>query len=402
MRRNQTNSALFNRHTIAAIGDSQTDLTAFYGVAPEAMWTSKLSQKLNRLGALTRARVFGASGDTTAQMLGRADILFQYDTPKIGVVYGGVNDPYSTATGTAQAGTSTTITLASGATGLAGSYIGQVITTTGGTGSGQTKTIIGYVGSTKVATVDSAWSVTPNATTTYSIAIPTQAQTQANIQALVKVLKFKAVGAGAGLGCMVWNQASLPANGAVGQRYVVMQDNSTTGGAQRTSTIQNANIPGDYSAAIVQTVWEYRNPQAGELGWARVALASTPSFSDGVAKVIVLTNNYLNWAASAGDNYNTRTGTGTQFAAYIPIRSAATAASSAESVTLCDQYDFESKLIFGGTFNGLVLASETVQGSNTYHYTAGNQHFSSYGHDCVARAMAQTIVNANWLTDLQS
>ncbi len=73
-------------------------------------------------------------------------------------------------TGTAQAGAASTITLASGASASNNFYRGTVITTTGGTGSGQTRQIKSYVGSTKVATVTPAWSVTPDATTTYSIA----------------------------------------------------------------------------------------------------------------------------------------------------------------------------------------------------------------------------------------
>ena len=74
-------------------------------------------------------------------------------------------------TGTAQAGGSMTITLASSDTVSSNGYINSTITLTGGTGSGQTKTIQAYNSITKVATVDSPWSVTPNATTTYSIVV---------------------------------------------------------------------------------------------------------------------------------------------------------------------------------------------------------------------------------------
>ncbi len=70
--------------------------------------------------------------------------------------------------GTAQAGSATTITLASGSSSTDGAYVGGTLTTTGGTGSGQTKTITAYDGLTKVATV-STWSVNPDATTTYTI-----------------------------------------------------------------------------------------------------------------------------------------------------------------------------------------------------------------------------------------
>ena len=56
-------------------------------------------------------------------------------------------------TGTAQAGGTNTITLDSGASSTDDLYIGSSIRTTGGTGSGQTRYISDYVGSSKVATV---------------------------------------------------------------------------------------------------------------------------------------------------------------------------------------------------------------------------------------------------------
>jgi hypothetical protein len=180
-----------------------------------------------------------------------------------------------------------------------------------------------------------------------------------------------------------------------------MRDNSTTGGAPRNASNQNANITGDYSGAPVQSVWEWRNPRAGESGWARVAVAGTPTFADGVSQVLVFTPSYLNWG-SGGDSYNTATSTGSQFADYVPIRSAATAAAASESVTLCDVYDYQSKLIYGGMFAGQTVAVETAQGAESYHYTAGNQHYSAYGHDTVARAAALTIINAGWTTGLQN
>jgi len=75
-------------------------------------------------------------------------------------------------TGTAQAGsTSTTIKLAAASSATDDAYTAMYVTITGGTGSGQTKLITDYVGSTKVATVDSAWTTIPDATSTYSLAV---------------------------------------------------------------------------------------------------------------------------------------------------------------------------------------------------------------------------------------
>jgi hypothetical protein len=71
--------------------------------------------------------------------------------------------------GTAQAGTSTTITLKATSSATDDIYNGMSIEITGGTGVGQIRRIEDYVGSTKVATVESAWTVTPNGTSTYEV-----------------------------------------------------------------------------------------------------------------------------------------------------------------------------------------------------------------------------------------
>lgn len=70
--------------------------------------------------------------------------------------------------GTARAGsTTTTIVLAATAHGRDGAYVGMNVRTTGGTGSGQTRTITAYNGTTKVATVSPAWTTTPSTNTVY-------------------------------------------------------------------------------------------------------------------------------------------------------------------------------------------------------------------------------------------
>jgi hypothetical protein len=77
----------------------------------------------------------------------------------------------SAVTGTAQAGAAGSITLAAGASSTANIYRGCVITTTGGTGPGQTRQVLTYNGTTKVATVTPNWTVTPDNTTTYAIPV---------------------------------------------------------------------------------------------------------------------------------------------------------------------------------------------------------------------------------------
>lgn len=75
---------------------------------------------------------------------------------------------------TAQAGASTAITLDASASSTAGSYVGDSIFLIGGTGGGvrgvgQHRTVVAYNTSTKVATVDRAWSTNPDATTIFWI-----------------------------------------------------------------------------------------------------------------------------------------------------------------------------------------------------------------------------------------
>ena len=70
--------------------------------------------------------------------------------------------------GTLQAGTSTTVTLKTTASATDGIYVGMYVNITGGTGSGQTRLVEAYNGTTKVATVGEAFTVTPNNTSTYT------------------------------------------------------------------------------------------------------------------------------------------------------------------------------------------------------------------------------------------
>lgn len=74
--------------------------------------------------------------------------------------------------GTAEAGAATTITLQAGrASNVDNAYVGQWVLTLGGTGPQQGRVITGYVGATRVATV-AAWTVNPDATTTYVLVEP--------------------------------------------------------------------------------------------------------------------------------------------------------------------------------------------------------------------------------------
>jgi hypothetical protein len=70
---------------------------------------------------------------------------------------------------TAQAGAATTITLDAGASATNDFYRTRWVRITGGTGVGQVRQITGYVGATKVATVNAAWATNPDNTSTFEI-----------------------------------------------------------------------------------------------------------------------------------------------------------------------------------------------------------------------------------------
>lgn len=71
--------------------------------------------------------------------------------------------------GLAQAGGSSTITLQSDASATDNQYQDGYVWIIDGTGAGQQRQITGYVGSTKIATVDQPWRVNPDATSVYVV-----------------------------------------------------------------------------------------------------------------------------------------------------------------------------------------------------------------------------------------
>src|SRR5262249_33450437 len=72
--------------------------------------------------------------------------------------------------GTALAGaTSNSVVLAATASNVTDLYVGSLIKLYSGTGSGQARTIVGYNGTTHVATMDRAWVATPDTTSQYAI-----------------------------------------------------------------------------------------------------------------------------------------------------------------------------------------------------------------------------------------
>ena len=71
--------------------------------------------------------------------------------------------------GTAQAGNSIHLTLAATASATDGIYNRNLLVIVGGTGNGQTRTIVDYDGATKIALADREWRISPDATSEYQI-----------------------------------------------------------------------------------------------------------------------------------------------------------------------------------------------------------------------------------------
>lgn len=76
---------------------------------------------------------------------------------------------FSIRSGTAQAGAGNSITLDAGASATDQIYDNNLVVITGGTGAGQTRVIVEYNGTTKVAIVDEAWEINPDATSEFQI-----------------------------------------------------------------------------------------------------------------------------------------------------------------------------------------------------------------------------------------
>lgn len=217
----------------------------------------------------------------------------------------------------------------------------------------------------------------------------TQATTQLNIEGIVMALKHGASGNEADYNIAVAGQANLPDTGLPGQRYVVLNDSSTTGGkvARR-----GGDAPTITGSAAGPTVWEYRLPRVGELGWGRVAVRATAPTA--VKRIVVVTANYQNWT-TGGDTLTT------PYAAYVPVRAAQAAAVAAQnvnaagvpSVVLADLYAFQKARIQNGEDPD--FSATGYDQAQSWHAIQNNQHHNDYGHELV-EACVEARIAASW------
>lgn len=115
-----------------------------------------------------RMLTVGAQSGVTVDSTGTGTHLAYLDVANTKLLY--VNEENTIQnSGTAQAGGATSITLAAGASASDDEYNDFYVRITGGTGEGQSRRITDYDGTTKVATVASAWGTNPDGTSTYEV-----------------------------------------------------------------------------------------------------------------------------------------------------------------------------------------------------------------------------------------
>lgn len=368
------------RPVIVCQGDSLTDPV---GLQPGyTRWTEELRRRLEAGGksavvrniAQTGARTDdgGVTGGSGKQMLNRfapfgVDVL-RPTIPDIAILWGGANDVRSVSALSQSAGVASATVASHGwATGMLADVYGA--TPSGYNVSGVSLTSANA--NTLTFAVDSGLSTPAGGSPVIRL------QTRRNLRAMVKWLKFGC------RGCYR-SQADLPAGGANGDRYVVLNDTSSTGG-QAALTGQAATISGAATAGD-PTVWEYRNGRTGELGWGRIAVAGTPyDAARGCNRIVIMGQHYLNWS-SGGDALASPYAL---WDASTGIRAEQSAAAAAEGVVYGDLYAYLRQRIVDG---------KDVQGDYAWHYANSDVHFSQYGASLVADYLMGLIaVQDGWL-----
>lgn len=150
--------------TPATAGIQDINVKNMNNVAATAITTVKAVQGLTTADTITTATNLTnapTAGDFTATM----KTSLNSATPTASLSAG---DSPVLQSGTATAGGASTITIQT-AIGADSLPVGCKIKLTGGTGAKQSRVITGYVDSTKVVTVDRAWTTNPDATTVYTI-----------------------------------------------------------------------------------------------------------------------------------------------------------------------------------------------------------------------------------------
>lgn len=240
--------------------------------------------------------------------------------------------------GTAQAGATASITLATTASSTNGTYDPAIVMIVAGTGAGQARMILQYEGSTRIASVDRDWRITPDATSEYQIVA------SANLMTTNEGL---AQGGGAS---MITLNASASAvdNTYVGQTVVLR-----TGTGQDQSRIV-ASYVGATKVATMSAAWETQ-PAAGT-GYMMLPV--------GRARVASMESGVLTAAAIAADAF-----TAAKFAADVTTELQSGLATAADVSAIKIKTDFLPSATAGAS-GGLFIAGSNAATSITTALTA--------------------------------
>jgi hypothetical protein len=165
--------------------DSSTGAMAAGVVTSTAIAANAIGASQIASNAITSAKI-AAGAITSSQIAANAIGASQIAAAALTAAKFGTDVNIQVArTGTAQAGsTSTTIKLDAGASAVDNQYNELICYIVSGTGAGQSRTVIGYVGSTKVAMVDAAWATIPDATSVFQL-LPTAGGVSGTVNANV-------------------------------------------------------------------------------------------------------------------------------------------------------------------------------------------------------------------------
>ena len=219
--------------------------------------------------------------------------------------------------GTAQAGGASSITLDSGASATDNLYKNCIVFIRSGTGAGQSNVIASYVGSTKVATMASAWATNPDSSSVFSVAAfgPSEATVAGTVTANVTQ----------------WNGTNVAAPATAGIPEVNVKNinnvsaSSVTTVAANQGTTQPVNFSGSGASAFVKADAEQVNGQSTSAAGTVTFPGSIALPTNITAGTITTVTNLTN-APTAGDLTATmKTSVTTAATAATPTAAAVTA-----------------------------------------------------------------------------
>lgn len=170
----QTNRAGTYRAVYTSIAAAEYQLVAFSGTTPVASWLVTLTLTTATFQVYERSTAV----NDAAIAIEVWDRILTGATHNISGSAGrrlrqlGASSIYN---GTAQSGAANSILLDTGASATSEIYDSNLVVIVEGTGAGQSRVIVEYNGTTKVAIVDRVWEVTPDATSEFQIIADHQA-----------------------------------------------------------------------------------------------------------------------------------------------------------------------------------------------------------------------------------